>query len=107
LNILGLSYRKQERVQNTLDEITMEISARIKEDRVIAKTSWGNGFGIAEDVLSYMGEHNPDLVVVTSSLDVTNKPHFIGPNAQKIINHSKTLLLSIKKVPVPAGITNV
>jgi nucleotide-binding universal stress UspA family protein len=104
LNILGLSYRRQERVQNVLDEITLEISKKIREDKVIAKTSWGNGNGIAEDVLSYSGEHNPDLIVVTSSLDVTNKPHFVGPNAQKIISNAKMPVLSIRKFSLPVAV---
>lgn len=106
LNILGLSYRRQEREQNTLEEITMEISARIKEDRIIAKTAWGNGNGISEDVISYAGQYHPDLLVVTSSLDVTNKPHFVGPNAQKIINYSKVPVLSIRKIALPLVLNN-
>lgn len=106
LNILGLSYRRMERVQNVLDEIALEISKKIREDKIIAKTLWGNGNGIAEDVLSYSGEHNPDLLVVTSSLDVTNKPHFVGPNAQKIISHAKMPVLSIRKFSVPVTAIN-
>lgn len=106
LNILGLSYRKQETEQNLLDEITLEITKKIQDDKITAKTAWGNGYGIAEDVIAYAGQSNPDLLVVTSSLDVTNKLHFVGPNAQKIISHSKVPVLSIRKISQPFAITH-
>ena len=105
LSILGLSYRRQEREMNLLEELTLEISSRIKEDRVITKTAWGSGSGIAEDVLSYAGQNNADLIILTTSLDVSNKPYFIGPNAQKIMSNAKMPVLSIRKIAVPASVS--
>jgi nucleotide-binding universal stress UspA family protein len=100
LNILGLSYRRQDRDVTVLEELTMEISSRVKDDKIITKTAWGAGGGISEDVLNYSLQNNSDLIVVTSSLDVANKPHFIGPNVQKIIHGAKVPVLHIKRVAV-------
>ena len=101
LNVLGLSYLKQQKDSKAIDDITAEIKEKIQADKVKLKSTWGDGNSIAEDVLHNSLQNSSDLLVITSALDVTNKPFFIGPNVQKIINHSKVPLLSIRKVPVP------
>jgi nucleotide-binding universal stress UspA family protein len=100
LNVLGLSYLKQQKDSKVIDDITAEIKEKIQADKVKLKSTWGDGNSIAEDVLHNSLQNSSDLLVITSALDVTNKPFFIGPNVQKIINHSKVPILSIRKVPV-------
>ena len=106
LHILGLSYRLQVRDKNLLDESTLEFSSMFSEDKVNIKATWGNGNGIAEDVLMHSNKYNPDLLIITSSLDVTNKPQFVGPNAQKIISSAKVPVLSNRKFSIPVASTN-
>lgn len=97
LCILGLSYQRAERDVSVLENLTMEISARVKEDRIITRTAWSAGGSIAEDVLSHSVQDHADLIVLSSSLDVTNKPNFIGPNVQKVINNSRVPVLHVRK----------
>jgi nucleotide-binding universal stress UspA family protein len=86
---------------STLDTIIHEIKHLLNNDQVTTKTIWSGGSGIADEIMHYTNTHSPDLVVITSALDVTSKPKYIGPHSQKIIHCSKVPVLNIKKVAVP------
>ncbi len=101
MDVLGLSYGKIEPEKNILEKVIEEIKELLQNDNAKAKSVWGAGLSVAEDVLQYMQATHPDLVIITSVLDVITKPGFIGPHTQKIINGSKVPLLSIKKTDAP------
>jgi nucleotide-binding universal stress UspA family protein len=101
LEVLGLSYGTVERETNLLEKIIEEIKEQLEADKVKAKPVWGMGQSIAEDVLLYIQQTNPDLVIVTSVLDVIIKHDFLGPHTQRILNCSKAPMLCIKKIGVP------
>ena len=101
MDVLGLSYGKIEPEKNILEKVIEEIKELLQNDNAKAKSVWGAGLSVAEDVLQYMQATHPDLVIITSVLDVITKPGFIGPHTQKIINGSKVPLLSIKKTDTP------
>lgn len=102
IEIFGLSHRVVERGSSILDSLVNEIKEQLEKDKVISKVSWSEGSTIADEILKYASNENPDLVVVTSALDVTSKPKYIGPHAQKIIHACKVPLLSIKKIGIPS-----
>lgn len=102
INVLGLSYRSMERETNVLEKIIDEIKDQLDIDRVKTSSLWNSGTSVADDVLLETQRTNSELVVITSVLDVTTKPNFIGPHTQKILHHSKVPVLSIKKINVPA-----
>lgn len=103
MEVFGLTYRMIiETSPSVLETIVGEIHDQLSKDEVVAKTLWSDGNSIAEEILKYTNKTNPDLVIVTSALDVTSKPKYIGPHAQKIIHCSKAPLLSIKKLSVPS-----
>lgn len=103
MEVLGLTYRMiAETADSVLETIVSEIKDQLKKDKVIVKPLWSDGHSIADDIVKYTNQTNPDLVVVTSALDVTSKPRYIGPHAQKIIHCSKAPVLSIKKLSVPS-----
>lgn len=104
MDVLGLSYRKMERETNVLDKIIDEIKDKLDEDKIKVSTNWNKGMTIPDDVLQFSQENNSDLIIVTSVLDVTTKPGFIGPHSQKIINCSKIPVLNIKKLTVPTWV---
>jgi nucleotide-binding universal stress UspA family protein len=104
LEVLGLSYRKMERETNVLDKIVQEIKDQLDADKIKPSISWGAGRTVADDVLSFAHQDNSDLIIITSVLDVTTKPKFVGPHTQKIINCAKAPILSIKKAGVVAGV---
>jgi nucleotide-binding universal stress UspA family protein len=102
IEVMGVSYRMiLDTGGSVLDTIIGEIRGQLKKDEVIAKPFWSEGTSIADEILKYTNA-NTDLVVVTSALDVTSKPKYIGPHAQKIIHCSKAPVLSIKKNAVPS-----
>jgi nucleotide-binding universal stress UspA family protein len=103
VEVLGLTYRMiLETSSSVLETIVGEIREQLKKDQVVAKPSWSEGNSIADEILKYSTKTSPDLVVVTSALDLTSKPKYIGPHAQKIIHSSKVPILSIKKLSVPS-----
>ena len=104
MDVLGLSYRKMERETNVLDKILDEIRNRLVEDRIRVNINWNNTIAITDDILEFSQANNSDLIIVTSVLDITTKPGFIGPHSQKIINCSKVPVLNIKKLPVPSWV---
>ena len=102
MEVLGLSYRMVETGTSVLDTLVNEIKGQLEKDRVIPKVSWSEGSTIADEILRHAYTTNPDLIVVTSALDVSSKPKYIGPHAQKIIHSAKSPLLSIKKIGIPS-----
>lgn len=103
MEVLGITYRTViGTAGSVLDTIVTEIKDQLKKDQVIAKPLWLEGLGIADEIVRYANKTNPDLVVVSSALDVTSKPRYIGPHAQKIIHCAKVPVLSIKKLSVPS-----
>lgn len=102
VEVLGLSYKLIDAGTSVLDTLVNEIKEELDNDKVKAKNSWATGISIADDILKYAQKTSPDLIVVTPSLDVTSKPKYIGPHAQKIIHCSKFPVLSIKKVNIPS-----
>ena len=78
------------------------IKDQLKKDQVTTRAFWNEGISIADEIVKYIYNTNIELVVVTSGLDVTSKPKYIGPHAQKIIHCSKAPVLSIKKNTVPS-----
>ena len=102
INVLGLSYKNMQRETSLLDKIIDEIKEQLELDKVRTVTGWNSGGSIADDVLLEAQQTNAELLVLTSVLDVTTKPNFIGPHTQKILHYSKLPVLSIKKIYVPA-----
>ena len=105
MEVMGLSYNRiVDTGSSVLGSIINEISNQLKEDQVTVKPLWNEGPGIAEEVVKYTSTSSPDLVVITSVLDVTSKPKYIGPHTQKIIHCSKAPVLTIKKMLVPSAV---
>jgi len=103
MEVMGLTYQRIiDTAGSVLGSVINEISNRLNNDQVIVKSIWSEGSSIADEIIKFTNTTSPDLVVVTSGLDVTSKPKYIGPHAQKIIHCSKAPVLSIKKITVPA-----
>ena len=100
MEVMGLSYKPADEDTGLLAKIVNEINPQLKTDNIKVKTVWGNGTALADVVLTYAQQSLPDLIVVTSVLDVVSKSNYVGPHAQKIINCSKAPVLSTKKVGV-------
>ena len=102
VEVMGLSNRMfLDSATSVLDTIISEINGQLKEDAVKVRPFWSEGNNIAEEIVRHCN-NTSDLVVVTPGLDVTSKPKYVGPHAQKIIHCSKVPVLSIKKNAVPS-----
>jgi nucleotide-binding universal stress UspA family protein len=104
IEVLGLSYHKMETETNVLDKIIDEIKDQLVADRIKVSANWNKGMMIPEDVLQFSQQNNCDLIIITSVLDFTTKPGFIGPHSQKILHCSKVPVLNIKKMAVPSWV---
>jgi len=103
MEVLGITYRMIiETAGSVLETIVGEIKDQLRKDQVIAKPLWSDGFSIADEIVKYANKTGPDIIVVTPALDVTSKPRYIGPHAQKIIHCAKVPVLCIKKLNVPS-----
>lgn len=102
MEVLGLSFRTTETGTSVLDTLVNEVKEQLHKDRVTTNVRWIGGATIADEIVRYANKTNPDLIVVTSGLDVITKPKYIGPHAQKIIHCAQSPVLSIKKIGVPS-----
>jgi nucleotide-binding universal stress UspA family protein len=101
LFVLGISPNEVSMDTKVLDKLVDEIRPGLDHNKVKNVVSWGSGETIPDEVINYAQQTAPDLVAITSLVDATTKPKFIGPYTQKIINSVKTPILSIKKIGVP------
>lgn len=102
MEVFGLTYRMILETNSVLETIVDEIKVQLKKDKVVAKPLWSEStsISIADEIVKYTNQSNPDLIVVTAALDVTSKARYIGPHAQRIIHCSRAPVLSIKKLNV-------
>lgn len=101
MDVLGLSNQRFERETTVLHKLVGEIREKLDERHIQVYPVWGDGNSIAEDVLAFIHENQPGLVVLTPVIDFNTKINFIGPHAQKILHHCRVPLLHIKKATVP------
>lgn len=102
LNVLGLSYRKNEEDKNVLAQMISEMEEKYEHKPLNAKAIYNGRKNVAEDVLETSLQTSADLIVITPSLDITYKHFFVGPNMQRIINQAKVPVLSLKRIASPA-----
>ncbi len=72
------------------------VRRQISEDDVMCGSEVHYCENPATQVLDIANQINPDLIVITATLDSTVKEFFLGPYTQDIVNHSKYPVLSIK-----------
>ena len=97
LHVLDLSFGNSEDdrhlISITLDELRNKFQGRQVDIQVLRS----HGANVAENVLNIVGRSDYDIVVLSPSIDMTNKQLFIGPFSQKIINQSPIPVLTIKR----------
>lgn len=96
LEIAGLAHESKEKTK-VLDSLVNEIHDKISMDKISTHTSWLLGNSIAENISEAIIQSKSDLLVITSALDITTKPFFVGPHTQNIINVTRIPTLCIKK----------
>jgi nucleotide-binding universal stress UspA family protein len=98
LHVLDLSGNNEDDEQ-LVSFIVDELKDKIEGHNVTTRVSKVNGATIPDRVLNMINRDRFDIVLLTPSIDMTNKQLFIGPHTQKIINQSPIPVLVIKRNP--------
>ena len=96
LHVLDLSGNNQDDRQ-LISYLMDELKERLDEGTLKTSISNSPGYTIPDKVFSLLNHEKFDIVVITPSLDMTNKQLYIGPHTQKIINQSSVPILTIKR----------
>lgn len=102
LEVLGLSYHRNDNDRKIMEELFAEISDKLEEDKIRANVTCLSGKNLVDNILGYSEQKGTDLIVISPSVDVASKHFYVGPNAQRIIHQAGVPVLSVKRVAVPA-----
>ena len=97
LEVIGLSVNKDEDDTVMLKEMIENLKNLFTSDDVKFSASINYGNNIADDVIRKCNQVNADLLVITSSIDISRNYFYIGPHSQQMIHHSNVPILSIRK----------
>lgn len=101
LEILGLSYHRNDNDRNVMEELVSEIQDKLTEDKIKTNVTCLSGKNLVDNILGYSDQKGTDLIVISPSVDVASKHFYVGPNAQRIIHQARVPVLSVKRVAVP------
>ena len=102
LEVLGLSYNRNENEKSLMESLVSEIQDKLDEDKIAAHISCLSGRNLVDNILSHSEQKSTDLIVISPSVDVASKHFYVGPNAQRIIHQARVPVLHVKRVAVPA-----
>ena len=97
LEVVGLSVNKEEDDAQQLKEMIEDLRNQFISDDVKFITSINYGNNIADDVVKRCNQENADLLVITSSIDISRNYFYIGPHSQQLINHANLPVLILRK----------
>lgn len=97
LEIICLSSTKNEDDEQLLEYLVDELKERISGASTKISTQFSFGNNIAERVLKTADVVRADLILITPSIDISNKQFFIGPYTQRILHQAKTPVLIAKR----------
>lgn len=98
LHILCLSSIKREDDEQLLTYLVDELKEKLSSDPVEIFTQYSYSNHLADTILQTADQIKTDLIILTPSIDITNKQYFIGPYTQKVIHQAKAPVLLIKRI---------
>ena len=101
LEVLALSYKRSGDEEKLMEAILSEIKDKLQEDSVKASISCLTGKNMVDSILTTGEQKDADLIVISSSVDVTSKHFFVGPNSQRILHGAKVPIIYVKRVGIP------
>jgi nucleotide-binding universal stress UspA family protein len=99
--ILGLAESGEHVNSGDLPMLVERLKEQLNNDKVKSRTAYFEGDDIAAEIYKKTEELGIDLLILTANIDHDWRSFFIGPFVQKVINHSRIPVLSIK--PSDAG----
>jgi nucleotide-binding universal stress UspA family protein len=97
LHLICLSSLKNEDDEHLLAYLVDELKDKMAEEPINIFTQFSFGNHIAEKVLKTADQVRADLILLTPSIDITNKQFFIGPYTQRIVHQAKMPVLVVKR----------
>ena len=94
--ILGLAERQGSVNSKDLYPVIEKLKQLLENDSVNSQTAYYEGDDITSEVYRKISELGADLLILTANIDTDWKTFFVGPFVQKVINHSRIPVLSIK-----------
>lgn len=88
-------------ISNVMREVQKQMSG---DERIKVSLSYNADKKVSDEVLDKVAEVNADLVIVSPTLDMSNKHSFVGPFSQLIINKASIPLLTVFCLPVEAAV---
>ena len=98
LEIFGISIERKENDVKQVSEMARELNAKLRNAAINFGVSYSNNRNVAEDVLDKADKMNADLIIVSGTVDISNKQFFVGPFSQRIINHARIPVLSVLRI---------
>lgn len=98
LLVFGLARRSEEKDENTIRETLSMVDEDLKNDQVNINIDWSTEPDVSYNVLTKAEKQRSDIIILTTSIDVSSKQFFIGPISHFIIHNSRIPVLVINKV---------
>lgn len=99
LEVFGISIERKEQDIKQVQDIASALQSEFNQPGVQVQVSYSESRNVAEEVLEKADKLNADLIIISATVDVSNKQFFIGPFSQRIINHARIPVLSILRSP--------
>ena len=96
IEILVLASIYDEKEKKVLQNLVKEVKKKIKSDNIKNSGTLKIGYKMAQSVLKMSKSAEVDMIVITSDINSDYKQFFIGPFEQRIVNHARMPVLSIK-----------
>ncbi len=97
MDVLDLSSGRSEDDEQLISFMVGELKDKINGSGLTVNITRGLGNNVPEIILNTVTRKKYDIVLLTPSIDMTNKQFFIGPYTQRIINQSPIPVLVIKR----------
>jgi nucleotide-binding universal stress UspA family protein len=97
LDVLDLSSGNSEDDKHLISLTLDELRSKLHSSQINIQVTRSTGSNVAENVLTMLARSAYDILVLSPSIDMTNKQLFIGPFSQRIINQSPVPVLTIKR----------
>ena len=96
LVIAGIVKRQDAAGQAEMKILMATVQKQIEDDHIVCSNDVYQCDDVGRQVLDLSLLEKPDMIVITATLDASIRDFFVGPYTQKIVNHARFPVLSIR-----------
>lgn len=101
--ILAASKWEREEVKTKVSRYGEQVKELLEEEGITAHVETSFGGNVAKTTMDYADKVNADLIIAMSETE-SSAGFFMGANAQQLVNHSETPILTIHAKEVVIGV---